>query len=140
MTIKEIVKTLLSIGKAQSNVRYVNEGDIYTLNSLPNIEYGVFYITQNKHSITADFNLINYNLNLFYVDRLTTDGNNKLDIQSAGMITLTNIINIFKNNFDVDVVGDVVFQPFTQRFGDECAGVYCTITINADNPIGDCEI
>jgi hypothetical protein len=50
MTLVEIVKILLDIAKQQPNINYVGEGDIYTLNSLPNIDYSVFYITQNAHN------------------------------------------------------------------------------------------
>lgn len=140
MTIKELTTTILSIAKSQSNVNYVGEGDIYVLNSTPDINYGVFFITQNNHTLLSQFDTINYNLNLFYVDRLTEDGKNKLDIQSIGMLVITNVINILANNYDIDITSDIQFTTFTQRFTDECAGVYCTITINADNPIGRCGV
>ena len=68
MTLFEIINKLKDIAISKPNINYVGDGDVYTLNSLPNIDYSVFFITQNDHSIDSD--TITYSLNLFYIDRI----------------------------------------------------------------------
>lgn len=135
MTLYDIVTTLINIAKKQPNINYTGEGDIYILNSLPNIDYSVFYITQNNHTQRED--TVNYNLTLFYIDRVNSNGNNVLQIQSTGMLALNNIINNFNNLYDVEV-GDIDYTTFVHRFQDDCAGVYANVTITADAELGVC--
>lgn len=135
MTLYDIVTTLINIAKKQPNINYTGEGDIYILNSLPNIDYSVFYITQNNHTQRED--TVNYNLTLFYIDRVNSNGNNVLQIQSTGMLALNNIINNFNNLYDVEV-GDIDYTTFVHRFQDDCAGVYANVTITADAELGTC--
>lgn len=136
MTLIEVIHKLKDVAMSKHNVNFVGDGDIYELNSTPNIDYGVFFITQGTHS--ADIDTTSYTLNLFYVDRLTDNKDNALLIQSNGIGALTNIINEFTMTEDVDVEYPLQFQPFTQRFSDECAGVYCTVTLITDSNLGLC--
>ena len=136
MTLFEIINKLKSIAINKPNINYVGDGDVYTLNSLPNIDYSVFFITQNDHSIYQD--TITYSLNLFYIDRISDSEDNILNIQSDGMLQLTNVINTLVFSEDVDVDGDITFTPFIQRFADNCAGVYCTVRFIVDNNLGTC--
>ena len=137
MTLIDIVNEFLDIAKKQPNINYVNEGDIYDLNKLPNIDYGVFYITQTNH--TQSEQMINYNLTLFYVDRIVKDGSNKLAIQSNGIITIGNIINLFSlKNPDVEIDYDIEYTTFLHRFTDECSGVFANVRIITDNNVGIC--
>lgn len=136
MTLFEIINKLKDIAISKPNINFVGDGDVYTLNSIPNIDYSVFFITQNDHSIYQD--TITYNLNLFYIDRISDSEDNTLNIQSDGMLQLTNIINTLVFSEDVDVDGDINFVPFIQRFADQCAGVYCTVRFIVDNNLGVC--
>lgn len=136
MTLFEIINKLKDIAINKPNINYVGDGDVYTLNSLPNLDYSVFFITQNEHSI--DGNTITYNLNLFYIDRIADSEDNVLNIQSDGILQLTNIINTLVFSEDVDVDGEINFVPFIQRFADNCAGVYCSVSFVCDNNIGIC--
>ena len=136
MTLFEIINKLKDIAISKPNINYVGDGDVYVLNSLPNIDYSVFFITQNDHSIYQD--TITYSLNLFYIDRISDSEDNVLNIQSDGMLQLTNVINTLVFSEDVDVDGDITFTPFIQRFADNCAGVYCTVRFIVDNNLGTC--
>lgn len=136
MTLFEIINKLKDIAISKPNINYAGDGDVYTLNSLPNIDYSVFFVTQNDHSIESD--TITYNLNLFYIDRISDSEDNTLNIQSDGMLQLTNIINTLVFSEDVDVYGDITFVPFIQRFADNCSGVYCTVRFVVDNNLGTC--
>ena len=137
MTLIEIVKAFENIAKKQPNINYVGNGDIYSLNSLPNIDYSVFFITQTEHQQSE--NTIKYNLILYYVDRLLKDGDNTLNVQSTGILQLQNIINIFNQlNDEVEIDYDINYTTFTHRFTDDCAGVFCSVSITADADTGIC--
>lgn len=137
MTLQEIVNQFLTIAGSQPNINYVGEGDIKKLNSLPNVDYSVFYVTQGTHSVSED--TTTYTFYLYYVDRLTSNDDNTLSICSNGMVVLHNIINLFNEIADdAQIIYDIQFQPFTHRFADDCAGVYATIQIETDNNLGVC--
>ena len=137
MTLYEIVTHLQEIAKQQPNINYVGEGDIYELNSKPNIDYSVFFITQTNH--VQYENTIEYNLTLFFVDRLMADESNRLKIQSEGIMMLGNIINIFSQKYyDVEIEYSINHTTFLQKFADSCAGVFANVKIIADNNIGVC--
>lgn len=136
MTLLEIVTELEQIAKRMPNINYVGNGDIYSLSTSPNIEYGVFFITQTNHS--QNENTTKFNLTLYYVDRLAADASNKLAIQSNGIGIITNILNVFAMKNDVEINYDVQYTTFLQKFADECSGVFCNVTIVADNDLGVC--
>ena len=136
MTLFEIINKLKDIAISKPNINFVGDGDVYVLNSLPNIDYSVFFITQNDHSIYQD--TITYSLNLFYIDRISDSEDNVLNIQSDGMLQLTNIINTLVFSEDVDVDGEISFTPFIQRFSDQCAGVYCNVRFVVENNLSSC--
>ena len=125
MTIQEIINILQKIALTQPNVSSVGEGDIYdTLNAEASTRYAYFFITQNRHQQTEDTD--RYSLNIFYIDRLTEDKSNKLQIQSIGKEVLGNVFNTFCEDFDIEVP-TIEYQVFTERFSDYCAGVYATV-------------
>ena len=136
MTLKETINKFLKIAKKQPNINFASEGDIYTLNTMKNLEYSVFFVTQLQHQQSED--TITYNLILYYIDRLVEDDANMLDIQSNGIIMLGNIINTFINENDADINYDITYQPFTHKFADKCAGVYANVKIEVGNNIGVC--
>ena len=137
MTLYEVITDILNIAKQQPNINHTGEGDIYSLNSLPNIDYSVFWVTQTNH--TQGENTVTYNLVLYYIDRLLPDASNRLQIQSQGMLVLNNIINIYNQmNPDIQIEYDINYTTFTHRFTDDCAGVFANVTIISDNEIGIC--
>ena len=136
MTLYELVNKLKDIAREKPNINFVGEGDVYELNHLPNIDYSVFYITQDTHQVSE--NTAQYTLNLFYIDRLTDTENNRLIVQSNGIDAITNIVNELVFTEDVDIEYPLSFTPFYQRFADDCTGVFCTITFNTNNNLGVC--
>lgn len=137
MTLKTTIEKLRDIALKTHNVRSVIINDIYRENAFANVDYGVVAIIQNEHSVGD--NIVTYNLTLVYVDRLAKDGSNELDIQSDGMLTLTNIINAFVGEVDdASIEGDVTFTAYNQRFVDDCAGVYADVAISVTSNMGIC--
>lgn len=136
MTLKGIVELLIDVAKNQPNIRYVGEGNIYDLNNKPDIEYGVFYIT--KQGVDVYENQIAFKLALFYVDRITDKWDNQLQVQSDGIRIIKNILNTVEDIEDVEINLPISFTTFNERFCDETAGVFTTVTITADNEMGYC--
>ena len=129
MTLYETIDWLKKIALKHPNIGSASEGNIYEyMNANPSVKYGVFFITQGTHSQDEMFN--HFEFTLFYVDRLVDDmEENRLQIQSIGKEILSNIITFFCEEFDAECE-NISFQPFTQRFVDETAGIYSTITID----------
>lgn len=127
MTLKEIIDNLKSIALTQPDVRAASDGDVYEkMNGNPSIKYSVFHATQTTHQTEDGWD--NYGLSLFLIDRLVDDSSNRLEIQSRAKETLNNIILTFCENFDAEHTS-ITFTPFTQKFKDDCAGVWCNVTI-----------
>lgn len=128
MTLYSIVDNIKNIALSQPNVRTAEEGDVYDLSSNPTVKYGVVYLTQGQHISSSA--KTDYSITIFYIDRLLDDMSNRLEIQSHGMRVIDNIVLGLEDEYDVEI-GNVNYQPFTQRFADECAGVFATLTITA---------
>ena len=134
MTLYETIDFLKKIALKHPNIGSASEGNIYEyMNANPSVKYGVFFITQGTHSQDEMFN--HFEFTLFYVDRLVDDmEENRLQIQSIGKEILSNILTFFCEEFDAECE-NISFQPFTQKFVDETAGIYSTITIDMPKDI-----
>lgn len=129
MTLYAIIEKLKMLALKHPNVNSAYEGNIYDImNANPEQKYASVVLTQQSH--TQDDTYDHYGFNLFYVDRLVDDmEDNRVQIQSTGKSMLSNIIKAFCEEFDAECE-TINYQTFTERFADECAGVYCTITID----------
>ena len=129
MTLYAIIEKLKMLALKHPNVNSAYEGNIYDImNANPQQKYASVVLTQQSH--TQDDTYDHYGFNLFYVDRLVDDlDSNRVQIQSTGKSMLSNIIKAFCEEFDAECE-TINYQTFTERFADECAGVYCTITID----------
>lgn len=130
MTLLQVIKAFEIIASHQPSVNMIVQNDIFRLNSKSDARYGVFGWTQGIHSTGVDSNVFNYQFTFFYVDRLTNDKCNQIEIQSVGCETLDNIIREM-NERGLYVDTNYTMQTFNQRFLDECAGVFCNVTISA---------
>ncbi len=140
MTLIEVVQRLKDIALQMPNVRTATEGDVYdTLNTNPSVVYDVFHLTQGQHREDEEFDY--YVFNMFYISRLTDDYNNRLQVQSIGKTVLSNIIREFCDQIDIEFPDEtqLMFNTFTEKFVDLCAGVYANVTfkINKDLVCGD---
>ena len=126
MTLLETIRIMENVARVQPSVRMIVRNDIFRMNGAPDRRYGVFAWTQQQHSGTIGNDLMSYAFSLFYVDRLTHDRRNELEVQSVGIQTLDNIIRRL-NDLGIEAES-WTFQTFNQRFTDECAGVWCNVT------------
>lgn len=129
MTLYETAQEIIKAAEAQPNVGLAYCGDIYDLNERQDINYPAVVVTQNVHTEAEDFRM--YSFYVFYADRLTTDKDNRLEVQSIAIEALS---NIFKKLGDVgfEIVGDIRYHTFDERFDAEAAGAYAEITLQAE--------
>lgn len=125
LTLYSAINNLKDIAWSIPNIRTVKVGDVYKLNEDPEVEYSVINISQGTHRSDSDW--MYYNFNIFFIDRLTSDMSNKLDIQSHAIAVLNYIISHLPD--DMIIEEQYEFQVFEERFHDLCAGAYTTVTI-----------
>lgn len=127
MNLLQTIRTIEKTAGLQPTVSTIVRNDVFRLNAEPSVRYGAFAWLQNEHISSAGTSLITYNFTLFYVDRLTADKSNEVEVQSVGIETLENILRSLP---DLGLFpGDYSFRTFNQRFADECAGVFCTVSL-----------
>ena len=129
MTIIQAAKYLEQIALSSPYIRTTKEGSVYDImNTNGKIKYGVFVLSQTQHRQDDLFDYIGFNA--FVIDRLDDDlESNRLQIQSTAKEVLANIVLTFKNRFYGSTFEQLVFHPFTEKFTDLCAGVYCQLNI-----------
>lgn len=145
MNLIQTTNTMKRIGELQPNVSMCVDGDIYdVLNATPVVtaKYPCIVISQDTHSETETMR--RYSFTLFYADRLVDDlEDNRLDVQSTGIDTISNVIRQFCQYTDTDFPTDIRYTPFTQRFASLCAGAYAQFTFETFKddrcPDGDIE-
>ena len=127
MSLLQTIRTIERTAAQQPAVNTIVRSDVFRLNAAADVRYGVFAWLQGEHTSAADVATVTYNFTFFYVDRLTADRRNEVEVQSVGMQTLENIQRA------LDGAGmwvqQYTFRTFNQRFADDCAGVFCNVGI-----------
>lgn len=136
MTLYKLVQDICNLGKAQPNVNFVTQGDIYQLNHNQDVDYPAFVVTQGTHTGT-DYDEEQFTLTLFAVDRLVSDKSNEIDVQSWANSVLLSVIKNIGDFFIGTVQSGFKIQTFTEKFDSLCAGAYVTLSIKVD--INDCD-
>ena len=106
MTLKQVIDKLNTIALSQPDLNsVVYTGNVYDINKDGNTEFSVFCCTNSTHRYDIESARMDYTMILYYVDRLQSDGDNKIEVQSTGIQTLNNILRTFSNENDVEVPG-----------------------------------
>lgn len=128
MTLKQVIRAIEKVASQQPSIRMIVRNDIFRLNAKEDARYGVFGWTQQQHEGGVYDNLFTYNFTFFYIDRLTPDLSNQIEVQSVGIQTLDNILKTLDTQ-GVYVSSSYRFTTFNQRFLDECAGVFVNVSL-----------
>ena len=136
MTLKYLLNQISTTAINQKCIHYAAAGsDIYQLNALRVDSYPVLFTSPTgNHNINE--NTTTYSLTLYYLDRLTEDNSNDIDIQSAAIEQLKNMVRwIAVLNGVVSVSDEYEITNFieTDAFDDRLAGGYCTIDVEVLN-------
>lgn len=129
MSLYSTTHRILELGRKQPNVFEAGEGSIYDyLNGRMDVAYPVVVVTQQQHiqdmMVAADFDT--WTFQIFYVDRLTSDKDNRLEVQSTAIEALKNIIRGLEK--DTQIVSNA-YTTFTERFESMCAGAYAELSL-----------
>ena len=127
MTLMQLIQIIEGVAMRQPNINMIVRNDVFRINSAPSLQYGVFAWTQGQHSGNTQ-GQNSFSFTFFYVDRLKEDLSNQIEVQSVGCDTLANIVRTLVEN-DIDVES-YTLQTFNQRFTDDCAGVFCNVTLS----------
>ena len=137
MTLRTIIERLKESALATPNVGGVITNDEFRTNFWEDAHYGIVAIIQREHTITEN-NAI-YRFQLAYIDRLTESKDNEVDVQSEGIMTISNMVNaLVYNGDDVEMEVDMTFSVFNERFKDECGGVLADVAFVTSSPMGVC--
>lgn len=127
MNLKQVIAAIERVAAGQPAVGTIVRNDVYRLNAHPSVRYGAFAWLQGTHRTSRDASLMEYAFTFFYVDRLTANRGNEVEVQSVGLETLENILRQLE---DLGILaGEYTFDTFNERFADDCAGVWCTLTL-----------
>ena len=128
MTLKQTIELVERVASTQPSINMIVGNDVFKLNAIPDARYGVFAWTQGNHTASVEGNTHRFAFTFFYVDRLTEDKSNMVEIQSTGIETLNNIL-LSLDEMGV-FVNDYTFTTFNERFTDECAGVFVNVALD----------
>jgi hypothetical protein len=127
MTLAQVIDIFEKVAMQQPSINMIVRNDVFRINTSPSLKYGVFAWTQGQHSGSIA-GMTSYAFSFFYVDRLKEDLSNQVEVQSVGCETIGNILRALEE-YDIEV-GSYTMQTFNQRFTDECAGVFCNVTLS----------
>ena len=115
------------------NIEFVVYGDVYELNHIQDVTYPAVVVTVGQHTSNLDSYNFNYRLNIFYVDRLTDDKVNKIDVHANAIIFINSLLKALDDEY---IISDYEIYNFNERFNDVCAGAYVSCRIQM--PISEC--
>lgn len=140
MNYYNLLRTLKSLSNTHSLVNDYGEGDVYEYMNSGMHKYPCVFMTMQN--ITSDSESTNYNFTLFYIDRLISDGSNKINVQSIGVQVIKQILSKLFDIYPEIEISSTEYTPFTEKFADDCAGGFCQISLtdelDAANYEADC--
>lgn len=136
MTLKYLLDEISKTAIRQKCINYAAAGsDIYQLNVLRVDAYPVLFTSPTgNHSVNE--NTTTYEVTLYYLDRLTEDNSNDVDIQSTAIEQLKNMVRwiaVFDGVVGVSDEYQITNFIETEAFNDRVCGAYATIQIEVLN-------
>ena len=123
----DFIKEIKEISTSHILVNEYGEGDIYEYLNNGEHKYPCIFLTVTKLNTTDSGTAINFTL--FYTDRLVENQANKTAIQSTGISVIKQILSRYEQLHPEYLLSNVNYTPFTEKFTDMCAGVFCDVVI-----------
>lgn len=136
MKLYELVDLLRKVSFSQPNIGDCFVGSVTELNERQDINYPAIVITQDTHYIDETSDTEEFTFYIFAVDRLLSDGSNKVQIHSWANEVLIDIIKQLED-ININIYNKSTIETFTQKFDSICAGAFIKATFTVD--IDDCE-
>lgn len=135
--IYELTEALNSVGISHPLVNTVLH-DRYRLNDLGDIKYPALIFIKDNIQVGIQISIANYSI--IYVDRLTVERDNTIKIQSVGTQVISELLNVFYDNFDVEKTNEYfTVEYFNERYADSVAGcVSNNISFRFKSDISEC--
>lgn len=114
----------------------------YRLNDTNDIMYPAVVFLHQSTDVSDSSTLITWNI--IYVDRLTKDRSNLIEIQSVGKQVITEILNtlVKSGNFYLEEDSNghfhITFNIFDEQYADHTAGVIANVNISHNSDLGYC--
>ena len=140
MTLNAIINKLLKpLANDHLMLNGFGFGDLSNYAKTNAITYPVMWAVLNDASYRNKG--FNYSFSLVFADVLKDDLSNTLEVQSnmIGIAADVAAKLMYSENENIEVSGDFVFKPFTERFTDLTAGVVMDINIKSLTVISDCD-
>ena len=136
MTLKNLTDNISILAKNEKIINYSAAGtSIYQLNPKQIDSYPVLFQSPTGEHLVND-NTTTYEITLYYLDRLTEDNINDIDIYSAAIEELKHIVRGIETIDGVLKVADgyrITNFADTESFDDRLAGAFCTIDVTTKN-------
>lgn len=131
----DFLRDIQEISNSHILVNEYGEGDIYEYLNSGEHKYPCVFLTVTN--LTTSISGTQINFTLFYTDRLVEDNSNKKSIQSTGINVIKQVLSKFEQEHPTFAIDSVNYQPFTEKFADMCAGVFCNVVL--ENPTDNIE-
>ena len=132
MNLYRIINDIKSTCMSHRDVQDFHYGDIYDYENTKSLKYINTNFTLQNISSGLEGDTKTINGVLFCVDRLTDNGDNKLIAQSRCTDILESIINRLTENYSGWSLENTVYEVFSTKFADLCAGCFCTFSLSVD--------
>ena len=133
-----LVKNIQDTALKHQFVQEFFEGDVYDIMNTKDRKYPTVILTTERIDDTNGYQTIT--ASLFCIDRLTSDGVNKLEVQSICQTILQGILLKLESAYPEMTIQTESFVPFTEKFKDLCAGMYVECSLSYPSMICDDEV
>ena len=136
MNIVELINKIKELAIQHNLVHSTYDGDVYTNWNTTEVKFGS--VNVGVETIQRAENYIQYDVILYYADRLLQDNQNANAIYADGVNILQSILNQLED--ELEITYPIQYTPFSQKFVDYLAGVYCRVSIISEYPLGKCNL
>lgn len=125
MTLVEIIQRIEAVAAAQPAIHMIVRNDFTRINGSGTALYAAFGYIQGEHTTETQGNFDTYRFTLVYADRITEDHANEIQVQSAAIEVLRNIVDTLAAEGIISE--SMAFTVFTEERADYCAGAMCDV-------------